>query len=104
MALTIKQLTNYSWMSQASYLDFTGLTQNNPDALKGKQKNSIINAHNVFTATQAETFLGSNTANSNDGFSKRRVCKIINFAHQFNQYRSDGVQINPFCTPYKLNH
>lgn len=26
MALTIKQLTNYSWMSQASYLDFTGVS------------------------------------------------------------------------------
>lgn len=26
MALTIKQLLNYSWMSQASYLDFAGLS------------------------------------------------------------------------------
>ena len=68
MALTIKQLTNYSWMSQASYLDFTGLAQNNPDALEGKLINSIINAHDVFTATQAETFTGSNTADSTDGF------------------------------------
>ncbi len=25
MTLTIKQLTDYSWMSQASYLDFSGL-------------------------------------------------------------------------------
>lgn len=26
MALTIKQLLNYSWMSQVSYLDFAGLS------------------------------------------------------------------------------
>ena len=28
--MTIKQLLSFSWMSQASYLDFTGLVQNDP--------------------------------------------------------------------------
>ena len=28
MTLTIKKLLSYSWMSQASYLDFSGLAQN----------------------------------------------------------------------------
>ncbi len=37
MALTVKQLLNYSWMSQASYLDFTGVSNGATGAtLEGK--------------------------------------------------------------------
>lgn len=70
MALTIKQLLNYSWMSQASYLDFIGVASGaTGSTLEGKLINSIINAHDAFTATQAETFTGSNTSDPTDGFS-----------------------------------
>ena len=72
MALTIKQLTNYSWMSQASYLDFTGLAQNDQGALEGKLIASIINAHDKFTSDQASTF-----TNSTDGF------KFVSYAPNY---------------------
>lgn len=70
MALTVKQLLNYSWMSQASYLDFTGVSNGATGlALESKLTNSIINAHDVFTADQARAFTGSNTtSDSTDGF------------------------------------
>ena len=42
MAITSKQLLNYSWMSQASYLDFTGLLTSDPiDKFIGKLEASI---------------------------------------------------------------
>jgi Ca2+-binding RTX toxin-like protein len=72
MTLTIKQLTNYSWMSQASYLDFTGVLNGATGlALDGKLTNKdSINAHNIFAADQAGLFTGSATpSNSTDGFS-----------------------------------
>lgn len=41
MALTTKQLLNYSWMSQASYLEFTGLLNGTSGAvLEGKLTNT----------------------------------------------------------------
>ena len=64
MALTIKQLLNYSWMSQASYLDFNGLTQNDLQALRNKLQESTINLHNEFVDKQASAF-----TNPIDGFS-----------------------------------
>jgi hypothetical protein len=71
MTLTIKQLTNYAWMSQASYLDFDGLS---PNALPGQIEDKLtntrsINAHNIFTSAQAALFTGSNTSDPTDGFS-----------------------------------
>ena len=70
MVLTIKQLLNYSWMSQASYLDFTELAQNNPTGLEAKLINSPINKGDIFTAIQAQIFTGSATsADPTDGFS-----------------------------------
>jgi hypothetical protein len=71
MALTIKQLTNYAWMSQASYLDFTGISNGaTSTALEGKLITSVINAHDIFTADQARAFTGLNTiSDSTDGFS-----------------------------------
>lgn len=70
MALTIKQITNYAWMSQASYLDFGGLSQNAlPSQIEDKLTNTgSINAHDVFTIDQAKAFTGSNTT-ALDGFS-----------------------------------
>lgn len=56
MAMTIKQLLNFSWMSQSSYLDFTGLFQNNPLGLEAKLQEKIINPDKVFSASQATTF------------------------------------------------
>ena len=89
MALTIKQLTNYSWMSQASYLDFTGVSSGATGlALEGKLTNSIINAHDVFTADQARMFTGSNTtADSTDGF------KFVSYAPN---YQNTGFSANVF--------
>ena len=70
MALTVKQLLNYSWMSQASYLDFTGVSNGaTGTTLEGKLVTSIINAHDIFTSDQAKTFTGSNTTDPADGFS-----------------------------------
>lgn len=63
MALTIKQLTNYSWMSQASYLDFTGLALND-SRLAANLKDSTINANNEFSDKQATIF-----TTPTDGFS-----------------------------------
>ena len=56
MAMTIKQLLNSCWMSQASYLNFTGLAQNDQQALRNDLQNSTINASNIFTTAQAAVF------------------------------------------------
>jgi hypothetical protein len=65
MALTIKQLLNYSWMSQASYLDFSGTRD-----IQLKLTDSSINQSNNFTDIQAQMFTDSATpADSTDGFS-----------------------------------
>ncbi|MGZ8272173.1 MAG: hypothetical protein ACXWT5_13410 [Methylophilus sp.] len=70
MALTIKQLLNYSWMSQASYLDFSGLAIGDRDALTGKLTNNTINEAKEFSTGQAATFTGSATpSDSSDGYS-----------------------------------
>lgn len=51
MAMTIEQLLNFSWMSQASYLDFSG-TRSFQAMLTG----SPINSHNNFSPFQAAAF------------------------------------------------
>lgn len=72
MALTIKKLTNYSWMSQASYLDFTGLSNGTSGAtlearLRDDQR---INGDKIFAVDQAKAFTGSATpSDPTDGFS-----------------------------------
>lgn len=43
MTLTIKQQLDFSWMSQASYLDFVGLNPGNTDALIEKLKSGTNN-------------------------------------------------------------
>ncbi len=77
MALTIKQQLDFSWMSQASYLDFNGLAQNDQQGLRNKLQNSIINANNKFATEQATTFTDttdgynfiSHIPNTDSGFS-----------------------------------
>lgn len=55
MAMTIKQLLDFSWMSQASYLDLTGLVPNDP-RLAAYLKTGTINADKIFSAGQATAF------------------------------------------------
>ena len=77
MAMTINQLMDFSWMSQASYLDFSGLTPNDQNALENKLKASTINANNIFSPDQATVFTDSTTGfsftshapNDSTGFS-----------------------------------
>jgi len=69
MALTIKQLMDYSWMSQASYLNLDGLALGNVPDLIGKLKSSDINKSNIFTDHQAKLFTGSATSDPADGFN-----------------------------------
>lgn len=57
MVMTVKQLMDFSWMSQASYLDFSGLDINAAsDIFAGRLKSSTINEGNVFAPGQATTF------------------------------------------------
>ncbi len=70
MALTIKQQLDFSWMSQASYLDFTGLSNGTlSDELEGLLTNNTINQAKELADEQAKTFTGSNTPDPTDGFS-----------------------------------
>ncbi|MDZ4142417.1 MAG: putative Ig domain-containing protein, partial [Methylotenera sp.] len=70
MALTIKQLLDYSWMSQASYLDFTGLIQGDLNELTEKLTINSLNTGKIFASEQAATFTGTSTLNDpTDGFS-----------------------------------
>ncbi|MBX9849992.1 MAG: hypothetical protein K2X64_11905, partial [Rhodocyclaceae bacterium] len=63
MAITLRKLLNYSWMSQAAYLDFTGLLENDStDNFKEKLAGGTDN--NKFAVEQANIF--TSTA---DGFS-----------------------------------
>jgi hypothetical protein len=64
MTMTIKQLLDFSWMSQASYLEFTGIAQSDRQALINKLLNSTISQGNIFAPSQAITL--TDTAN---GFS-----------------------------------
>ena len=59
MTLTIKKLLNYSWMSQASYLDFSGSR-----SFLDELKSSPINRDKILANDQALSF-----TNPTDGFS-----------------------------------
>ena len=61
MTITTKQLLDFSRMSQASYLDFTGLSQNDPNALETKLKTGTINADKIFASAQATAFTDPTT-------------------------------------------
>jgi len=71
MAMTTKQLRNFSWMSQASYLDFTGIGVATPAAtILDRLGNSPINPDKNFALEQARDFLGLNSpSDSAAGFS-----------------------------------
>lgn len=52
-------LRDLAWLSQASYLDFTGLDKNSTQALvAARLQNSTLAQRNRFTAEQASTLLG----------------------------------------------
>jgi len=49
MAITIKQLLDFAWMSQASYLDFSGFTDlTSEEVIKERLKAGRINTGNNF--------------------------------------------------------
>ena len=57
-------------MSQASYLDFSGLAQNDLRIFEDKLKGTSLNAGKIFATEQVATFTGSATpSNPTDGFS-----------------------------------
>ena len=77
MAMTINQLMDFSWMSQASYLDFLGLAQGDRQALINKLQEITINEQNIFSSAQATSFTDpvngfsftSHAPNDSTGFS-----------------------------------
>lgn len=77
MDYSITKKRDYAWMSQASYLDFQGLSAYDI-ALESRLKNlSSINADKIFADEQSNTFVDSATgyqfvnhqANTDSGFS-----------------------------------
>lgn len=77
MTMAINELMDYSWMSQAAYLDFSGLALNDSDALENKLKTGLLNADKIFSPDQATAFTDSTngfgfvnyTPNDSTGFS-----------------------------------
>lgn len=66
MALAIDQLLNYSWMSQASYLDFSGLSSGASGTVLAstlKDRNGI-NPEKLLADTQATLFTSPATGYS----------------------------------------
>ncbi|MHB1429787.1 MAG: alpha/beta hydrolase family protein [Rhodocyclaceae bacterium] len=55
---------NYSWMSQASYLDLTAVVQGNADSLRDGLQTKSINDDNIFSQQQADIFIDSTTGYS----------------------------------------
>lgn len=71
MALTMKQLLDFSWMSQASYLDFSDAR----DFFSQLTNSPNTNPDKILADIQAQNFTGSSTADPTDGYSWR-VCRI----------------------------
>ena len=78
MDYSITKKRDYAWMSQASYLDFQGLSPFSNQALRLKLSDAnSINAPKIFADEQINTFVASNTgyqflshqANTDSGFS-----------------------------------
>lgn len=70
MALSIQKLLNYSWMSQASYLDFNGIANGASEgSLEAKLQGTVLNAGKIFALDQAKSFTGSATSDPTDGFN-----------------------------------
>ena len=65
MTLTNTQLRNYSWMLQASYLDFTGfLNGTSGTTLESRLKDDqLINGNKIFADEQAKSFIGTAITN-----------------------------------------
>lgn len=66
MALAINQLLNYSWMSQASYLDFSGLSfgASGTDLASTLKDRNGINPEKILSDTQATQFTAPATGYS----------------------------------------
>ena len=56
MTINFNAATNYSWMSQASYLDLTAVVPGSINSLVGYLKQSSLNNDKKFAALQADTF------------------------------------------------
>jgi len=77
MALTIAQQLEFAWMSQASYLSFSGLGGNDQQGLINTLLNSTLNPNNKFAPAQATIFTDLTTGysffnhrpNTSSGFS-----------------------------------
>ena len=61
MDYSITKKRDYAWMSQASYLDFPGLSADDNGGLKLKLKNKAINEGKILADEQINTFVASNT-------------------------------------------
>jgi Ca2+-binding RTX toxin-like protein len=64
MAINFTAAKNYSWMSQASYLDLSTVISGNADSLVNWLKSSTLNADKKFVSDQATTFTDRTTGYS----------------------------------------
>ena len=64
MTINFKAATNYSWMSQASYLDLSAVTPGSANSLVGSLKQNSLNDDKVFADKQAATFVDPATGYS----------------------------------------
>ena len=77
MDYSMTKKRDYSWMSQASYLDFVNLQAGDSNELKKKLELSPINSTKIFADEQINSFVDGNTgyqflshqANTDSGFS-----------------------------------
>ena len=61
MTINFSAARNYSWMSQASYLDLSTVINGNTDDLIRWLKNSPLNADKIFASDQATSFTAPTT-------------------------------------------
>lgn len=61
MSIDTTKTMSYSWMSQASYLDLTGLLAVDTKGLVAHLKSSPINDGKIFSEQQAKVFTNSST-------------------------------------------
>jgi len=64
MSINFNTAMNYSWMSQASYLNLSAVNNSDVNEFKDALKNSSLNPDKKFSATQATLFTNANTGYS----------------------------------------
>jgi trimeric autotransporter adhesin len=64
MSIDTTKAMNYSWMSQASYLDLTAVIPGSATSLQGYLRLKALNEANVFAENQARTFTDPSTGYS----------------------------------------